>query len=715
MVGRFTNFQGKAKGHIAKINPDGDLDSTFTTSANDDIYTCKVLSTGKILIGGRFTTLTDLNGTYNRGHFARLNKDGTVDTTFAAGAGFDDEVFDIEIQSTGNIVVGGRFHDHDAQKRKNIARVLKLDGSPDNTFNPGSGFNDDICDIEVGTGDDLIVGGRFDTANGVPRKYIERLHVDGDHDNTFTNSGFDKEVYCVHKDHNDDIVVGGRFSTCEGASSNHIAKLNGSDGKKSTTFNPGIGFDNDVNELDIDDLNNIFAGGKFNTYNGVVQKNAVKINPLGVRDATYVTNITNEVNAVSVQADGRVFYGGSFTNAPGPLIPSKLATTTTQNYFTKVYSWGAPVVPKFFNGGINQWIFSIKVQPDGKVLVSSSGQFIYDGVPLNTSIIRLNSNGTLDQAFVNNLTSLGVTSLLVSKFLIQSDNKIILVSSGLTINGAPMNSALNRLNTDGTLDAAYAAAQPQGATNAVGLCYDGVLQPDGKLILAYKGSFPAASMYRVSRFLTTGAIDPSFTTLGAESTISTVGLQTTGQVIIGGSYTTVNGAPTVTPARFTSTGVYDPTFNLGNTTIGNNKYQFIVEPITNNLFFGDINNFFGIASPFWFHKFNPTGGLINAFVAPNTVTFNPSTQTANNIALQADGKIIYGGYYPTPTRAFLRLNTDGSLDTTMRINYTTGNTTDIEDDPTTQKIYIGRTGGTINGVAPGTIIRLLPNGESDAY
>ena len=62
----------------------GDLDTTFgngLAGANDGLFAVALQADGKVLIGGEFTTV---NGTA-RGHIARLNADGTLDTAFGNG------------------------------------------------------------------------------------------------------------------------------------------------------------------------------------------------------------------------------------------------------------------------------------------------------------------------------------------------------------------------------------------------------------------------------------------------------------------------------------------------------------------------------------------------------------------------------------------------------------------------------------------------------
>src|SRR5690606_1792281 len=86
---------------------DGTLDTSFNigTGFNSDVNVITKQDDGKILVGGTFTTYNST--TQNR--IARLNTDGTLDTSFTVGTGFDGVVRAITKQDDGKILVGGDF------------------------------------------------------------------------------------------------------------------------------------------------------------------------------------------------------------------------------------------------------------------------------------------------------------------------------------------------------------------------------------------------------------------------------------------------------------------------------------------------------------------------------------------------------------------------------------------------------------------------------
>lgn len=102
---------------IARLNPDGTFDATFRPvigGASHKVHTLALQADGKILIGGEFTTISSTTGTttttLTRRGIARINNDGTVDSSFDAK--FQDTswfVHGISLLSDGKVLVTGLF------------------------------------------------------------------------------------------------------------------------------------------------------------------------------------------------------------------------------------------------------------------------------------------------------------------------------------------------------------------------------------------------------------------------------------------------------------------------------------------------------------------------------------------------------------------------------------------------------------------------------
>src|SRR5205814_3462697 len=111
----------------------------FDPNADGAIRVVVVQPDGKILIGGEFTTLSPNGGAaVTRNHIARLNPDGTLDTAFDPNA--NDVVYSIAVQADGKILAGGAFFGENSiggQTRNRIARLDATTGSAD-SFEPNA-------------------------------------------------------------------------------------------------------------------------------------------------------------------------------------------------------------------------------------------------------------------------------------------------------------------------------------------------------------------------------------------------------------------------------------------------------------------------------------------------------------------------------------------------------------------------------------------------
>ena len=140
-----------------------------------------------MIIGGEFLTV----GGVLRGGIARLNNDGTPDTTFNPGAGTDGFVYALGLQGDGKVLVGGNFSQFDFNPRRNLTR-LNTDGSRDLTFDPGSsGADGTVYSITV-TANGSYVGGIFTSYNGTHRRGLVRLFPDGTVDTGFLDTAYNQ-------------------------------------------------------------------------------------------------------------------------------------------------------------------------------------------------------------------------------------------------------------------------------------------------------------------------------------------------------------------------------------------------------------------------------------------------------------------------------------------------------------------------------------------
>lgn len=116
--GGFTNVGEMYRPYLARVYPDGSLDTGFSTNVvGGSVNGVAVQTDGKILLGGSFYKV----GSVYRYRMARLLTNGSLDTTFNASA--DSAVFCLATQPDGKILVGGEFFAINGIRRWCIARV----------------------------------------------------------------------------------------------------------------------------------------------------------------------------------------------------------------------------------------------------------------------------------------------------------------------------------------------------------------------------------------------------------------------------------------------------------------------------------------------------------------------------------------------------------------------------------------------------------------
>lgn len=305
--------------------------------------------------------------------------------------------------------------------------------------------------------------------------------------------------------------------------------------------------------------------------------------------------------------------------------------------------------------------FGIAIQPDGKIIVV--GQ-TFSGANNDVAAVRYNSNGTLDTSFDGDgivITPIGVGSDIVRSVAVQSDGKIVL--AGNAFNGTNSDFAVVRYEANGSLDTSFDGNSGTGngiVTVAIGagneLGYGVAIQRDGKIVVSGYYTNVASTDTALLRFDQNGVLDTSFDADGiVSSTFSpdtdealSLALQPDGKIVIAGCIR--NGAPNdFLLARYNENGSLDTTFaGTGFTIIPlgagadialsvaiQADGKIVAAGFSNN----GTNNDFGVV------RVNANGSLDNTFGGDGRVTtaLAASTDSANAVAIQADGKIIVVG------------------------------------------------------------------------
>jgi hypothetical protein len=101
----------------------------------------------------------------------------------------------------------------------------------------------------------------------------------------------------------------------------------------------------------------------------------------GTLDATFNPNVNNIVYSIAVQADGKILMGGEFTTVGG----------ITRNRIARISSTGS--LDEIFNPNANNFVDSIALQADGKILLG--GWFTSVGGAARNYIAQVYADGTI--------------------------------------------------------------------------------------------------------------------------------------------------------------------------------------------------------------------------------------------------------------------------------------------------------------------------------
>jgi len=312
-----------------------------------------------------------------------------------------------------------------------------------------------------------------------------------------------------------------------------------------------------------------------------------------------------------------------------------------------------------FKPAFDNEVFTIRVQPDGKVL--ASGFFTKVGSASRSGVARINADGSVDATF-NPGTGASTTNGLphtVDTCVLQRDGRVILGGRFQKFNNVTR-SYLARLNSDGSLDGTYT---PVVDDIVVALA----LQPDGKLLIGGEFfSVNGTSRNHVARLNTNGSLDTDFDPgSGLDASPHAFAVQTNGAVIIGGQFTSVNGVTRVRVARLKSDGSVDSTFDVG---AGPDAYvaALSLQP-DGKVIIGGRFTLIGSATRHYVARLNSDGSLDDSFQPNIALTFGGVLA----VQTEVDGKVYVGGSFAAvggmPRNDLARLNTDGSLDTTFTV------------------------------------------------
>jgi uncharacterized delta-60 repeat protein len=688
--GFFEAFGGRARRGVARLQQDGTLDLTFDAgaalpnalTAQATVRAIVVQPDGKILVGISYQS----PGATPRKLIIRLNADGTLDSSFTTSLltrpFAQDGAFAIALQADGKILVGGDFR-YTGGTQRNLAR-LHADGSIDSSFiQPTTGIGaNNVRAIAVQPDGKILCGGTGFNGPSIAttRQAFWRLNTDGSVDTDYSDPNIPSSGNInalVLQPDGSMIAVGSANFSGQTPQIMRITAIGTRDASFTDIFSAAS-----LVQLARQTDGKIIVVGDFQITNPAIRKGIARLNADGSLDASFSTSgstgTRRAISAVALQTDGKVIPVGAFDNFNGSPAEDYLRLNTDGS---RDSSFTANSV------GYNAQVTALVRQPDGKTLVGISPAFgnptKLNGARLN-GIARLNKDYSVDTTFTPPLT----TASLVLHIVLQADGKI-LISGNLYVNQSTF--SLLRLNSDGTVDATF---NPPPNLSVP------VVQPDGRIIVAGAGE--------IVRLNSNGSRDNTFTATVTGFGVTALALQTDGRILVGGIFSSINSVSRTNIARLDTDGSVDTNFNPG---AGANDMvsKFLLRADGRIFIGGRFSNYNGTARN-RLALLEANGSLNNSFVP-----VNPNSQEVFALALQADGKPIFGtqSSLANPGSLF-RLNTDGAIDPSFVQGALpeSGNTVNAILLQANGKIVIGGTFDTFNGLPRMCLARLNPHNQT---
>ncbi|MBM3878490.1 MAG: hypothetical protein FJ387_02055 [Verrucomicrobia bacterium] len=466
---------------IWRLLPNGSPDATFTPVALESqgplaIHSITALANGDSYVTGRF----DKVGGRSVLRIARLKIDGSVDPTFDPGwsvaGGQYTDILDVHVEPDGRLVIAGEFETYRGVASRNIARLLP-DGSPDPTFDPGTGFNGRVTIVEGGPDGELLAAGWFTGLDGAARRELAKVRLGNPPPTpplviSFPVSaevfagrqvGFQVEAkafplpaYQWFKDgHPIPAATGPALLFANPApqdSGDYSVRIENAlsaftstpvrltvypaplyPGAVDPAFGPAPGLPFPAAAASQPDGRIVVAGVPGS---GIASIAVGRFYPDGRRDDTFAPGAGPDrwVNTLVIQPDGRIVLGGTFTSYDG----------TPAGRIVRLFADGS-VDATFHTGeGANNAVDAIGLDRAGRLVVA--GSFNRIGNQVRTGLGRLQPDGQLDSLNEDSLVAGQIWSVAV-----QPDDRI-LVQGGILSTGPQRTWTLARLNPDGTLD-----------------------------------------------------------------------------------------------------------------------------------------------------------------------------------------------------------------------------------------------------------------------
>jgi uncharacterized delta-60 repeat protein len=567
---------------LAKIRPDGTVDSTWQVEPNGTVFGLTVVG-DELLMAGTFSAV---NGSSRRG-LAKVSITTGALSAWDPNAGSNSNYRFDSFAVLGNwVFVGGTFTQLGTVNRNLVAKVDLVSGAVDPGFSVTAVVSSP-SDIIVRTdGASLFVAGLFSSVGGVTRSNAAKLSlVDGSVDPAWAPT-FNSNIFRMEID-DGFVYVAGCFTQASGLTRNGAARVSLSGtGAVDATWNPAPQSNACLYGLNVTP-NHVYLGGSLSQLGAVTVHRVGRVAKTGTGAADPNWRPATDglfTFGVWAQADGTALLLGDFIQVGATYTPGVARLDASGNALASS--------PYSEDRG---WVEALASAPDGGTYVG--GRFHRIGAAFRPGLLRLTPAGALDTAWLPPLAGRRWVSALAS------DASHVYVGGEFASAGTPAVNNLVRLTHSGSFDSSWVpgASGPVfalaidestntvfagGPFNAVaGQVRNNVAElsrttglptafnpnpnnqvrtialiGDSVFIAGNFSSVGGVARSRVAKVNRAGALDPSFVA-NANSTVRALLPGPNGTIYVGGFFTSISGLSRTGLARLAqATGAPDPTW-----------------------------------------------------------------------------------------------------------------------------------------------------------
>lgn len=538
--GSFQYLKGIPRRNLARLMPDGTVDSGWNPAPNNPVRTLAIDATGAVYVGGSFWQI----GGQSRNRLAKLSGSGagSVDSDWNPGA--DNQVSALALDGNGNVYAGGSFTNIGGQARNRIAKISGAGtGTVDSQWNPSA--NHEVNSLAVDAGGALYAGGRFTEIGGESRSRIAKISGTGTGaTDPAWNPSANNTVNAIVIDGGGAVYAGGAFTQIGGQTRRYLAKILGTGtGALDPVWNPNFHNSTLPNTgvycIALDISGAVYVGGAFNGINTYARNYLAKLSGGGAGevDPDWHPAPTGYVTALAIAENGTAHVGGSFGQIGGQPRYSLARLDDDGNALEPIDAENP--------GSVS----ALALQPDGGIVVGGSFERV-DGMP-HPNLFRLRSDRTFDPDW--NLSANSAVWTLAA-----AADGTLYVGGSFSYIADQYRPRLAKISASGTVETTWVPSA-NGQVEVLALGADGAIYVGGSF--SQVGGLPRNRLAKISSS-GAGAVDPDWNP-SADNRVLALTAGSDGAVYAAGQFTNIGGQSRNFLAKLSAvgTGMADADWN----------------------------------------------------------------------------------------------------------------------------------------------------------